>query len=157
MSFLNPPAPAPAPAAEPPIENDGWFPAIDLADLRATARLDGTVTQARLRYSAMQAIVSVNAELERFQDAQRELGFADLDAVPGPTVGGRKVKVSHYLRAVYSATQADLVERFRDYDTTGDGDKAADKLELRGDALRRDVRWAISDILGIRRTTVELI
>ena len=156
MNFLGNP-PSPTAAEEPVVANDGWFPDIDLAKLRATARLDGTVTPERLRYSAVQAVLSINAELAVYKGAHQLLGHAKLDDVPAPKVDGKSAQIARYLRAVYSYAQADLVERYRDFDTTGAGDKAADKLELRDGDLRRDVRWAISDFLGIRRTTVELI
>lgn len=156
MNFLANP-PAPTPAEEPVLINDGWFPDIDLAKMRATARLDGTVTPDRLRYSTLQAVLSINIELAAYKGAQQLKGHAKLADVPAPQVDGKSAQIARYLRAVYSYVQADLVERYRDFDTTGAGDKAADKLELRGDDLRRDVRWAISDFLGIRRTTVELI
>ena len=156
MSFLANP-PAPAATGEPTLQNDGWFPDIDLAQLRATARLDGTVTAERLRYSALSAIASINSELSTYKATQLVHGHANLAEVSGAQIGALPLQVVHYLRAVYSCTQADLIERYRDFDTTGAGDKAADKLELRTGDLRRDVRWAISDLLGIRRTTVELI
>lgn len=156
MNFLGNP-PAPAATDEPAVANDGWFPDIDLAKLRATARLDGTVTPDRLRHSTVQAVLAINSELAGYKQAQRALNRQKLDDVPAPQVGGQSAQLAHYLRAVYSSVQADLVERYRDFDTTGSGDKAAEKLELRSDDLRRDVRWAISDFLGIRRTTVDLI
>lgn len=156
MNFLGNP-PAPTAAEEQVLVNDGWFPDIDLAQLRATARLDGTVTPQRLRHSAVQAVLSINAELQVYKGAQLALAHKTLGDVPALQVDGKSAQIARYLRAVYCAAQADLVERYRDFDTTGAGDKAAEKLELRCDDLRRDVRWAVSDLLGLRRTTVELI
>lgn len=156
MSFLANP-PAPQAASEQHLANDGWYPEIDLAALRATARLDGTVTPERLRYSALAAVLAVNTELAGFKVGQQMRGRERLADVPAVQIDGASTLVSLYLRAVYSHVQADLIERYRDFDTTGAGDKAADKLEARIADLRRDVRWAISDLLGIRRTTVELI
>ena len=54
-------------------------------------------------------------------------------------------------------TKANLIEHYRDFDSTGDGHKAADKLELSADDLYRDARFAIRDIIGQSHTTVELI
>lgn len=54
-------------------------------------------------------------------------------------------------------TKANLIEHYRDFDATGDGHKAADKLELSADDLYRDARFAIRDIIGQSHTTVELI
>ena len=47
MSFLANQSP-PTAAAEPRIENDGWFPDVKPDLVRAQARLDGTVTVERL-------------------------------------------------------------------------------------------------------------
>lgn len=63
----------------------------------------------------------------------------------------------HYLRAVYAAVQCELVERYRDYDTTAKGDKRADAMDPRADEARRDLRWALTDLQGACRVTVELI
>jgi hypothetical protein len=156
MSFLANP-PTPSAAEEHQVANDGWFPDLDLAKLRATARLDGTVTPERLRYSALTAVLSINAELAAYKGAQLLLGHASLEAVPATSIGGQSVQTARYLRAVYSSVQADLIEHYRDFDTTGAGDKVAEKMEMRTSELRRDVRWAVSDLLGIRRTTVDLI
>ena len=156
MSFLGT-EPAPAADDETSLTNDGWFPAVDLAELRAAVRLDGTVTPARLRHAAVNAMASVNAELASYKEAQLYAGHADLANVPAAKIADESVQLQRYRRAVYGCVQADLIEHYRDFDTTGAGDKAAEKLELRLDDLRRDVRWAISDLVGRRRTTVELI
>lgn len=156
MSFLGPP-PTPTAAEETAIENDGWFPAIDLAHLRSTVRLDGTVTPDRLAHAAINAVLSINAELAVYKAAQQAAGHLTLAEVPAPKIAGESSQLQRYRRAIYASVQADLVERYRDFDTTGAGDKAAEKLELRIDDLRRDLRWAIADLVGRRRTTVELI
>ena len=153
MSFIST---TPAPV-ETPVTNDGFWPDIDPVKLRAVARLDGTVTADRLRSSILSAVMSTNRELAAYKAAQQLLGHATLASVPAEQIDGASVQISHYLIAVYSTVQAELTESYRDADTTGAGDKAADKLELRTSDLRRAARWAVSDLLGIRRTTVELI
>lgn len=156
MSFLATTSP-PTPTNEPAIENDPWFPEIDLGALRAACRLDGTVTVARLREAATSAVLSVNRELAAFKLGHIACGHGTLADIPADQVGRSSVLVLHYRRAVYSAVQAELVEEYRDHDTTGKGDKHADALEPRADIHRRNMRWAISDLLGLPRTTVELI
>jgi hypothetical protein len=159
MSFLaNPPTPT---VTEEPDEavvtNDGWFPDIDPADLRARTKLDGSVTPGRLRKSIINAVISVNRELAQYKDEQLASGCSQLQDVASAQVDGMSYKVVLYMRAIYASVEAEMVERYRDFDTTGAGDKEADKLTPRIDELRRDLRWAISDLLDIRRTTVELI
>ncbi|RZJ05747.1 MAG: head completion/stabilization protein [Rubrivivax sp.] len=159
MSFL---ANAPTPTvtespAEAIVTNGTWFPPVDPKAVREASRLDGTVTSQRLRQSIINAIHSVNLELAVYRATKLLDGYETLAAVPADQVDGASIKVHCYLRAVYACVQADLVERYRDHDTTGAGDKDADQLIQRADELRRDMRWAISDLLGIGRSTVELI
>lgn len=156
MSFLGSTIP-PTAEEEPPLANDGFAPAIDLQAVRAAIRLDGTVTPARLRHAVTNAVLEVNAAIADWRAAQRAAGYDTLADVPGPRLGEERALVLHYLRAVYASAHASLVEAYRDFDTTGTGDKRAEKLELSADALRRDSLWAIADLVGRRRTTVELI
>lgn len=160
MSFIatvNPPTAA----DEPPLANDGWFPDLDPAAARAACRLDGTVTPARFRPALVAAVAGVNAELAAWAAQQRAAGAATLADVPATTIGGTSLLVHHYLRAVYASTQADLAEAYRELDVSptsaGKQERVTDKIELKIDEHRRAMRWAISDILGLRRTTVELI
>lgn len=153
MSFQ----PTPGTAPEPPIRSDDWFPEIDLASLRAACRLDGTVTPDRLRHVAINAIVHVNAQLSAWAVKQALSGYASLEDVPGPLVDDEPAPVHLYHRAIYAAVQCELIERYRDYDTTAKGDKRADAMDPRVDEARRDLRWAIADLQCLRRTTVELI
>lgn len=152
-------ATAPAGTASRPdvVENDGWFPDIDLGELRTAMRLDGTVTAERLREAVIDAIASANAELATWRDAQLAAGHTSLADVPAPAVGGGSVQLARYRRAVYHLAHADLTERYRDYDATKSGGQKADDLEATTGDARRNARWALNDLRGIARTTVELI
>ena len=139
------------------VHNSAFFPDIDITALRDSMLLDGTVTFPRLHEAVINAIATVNADLCAWRLAQQANGHATLDAVPADRVDDESVLDAHYRRAVYCLAAANLRERFRSFDTTGDGHQAADRLETPIDDLRRDARWAIRDILGVSRTTVELI
>ncbi|RKU01831.1 phage head protein [Burkholderia sp. Nafp2/4-1b] len=131
------------------LENDGFFPDIELAALRDAMRLDGTVTRERLMHAARAAMLSVNAELAAWRAQQRANGCAALaDVSPA--------HVAHYRRAVYCLTHADVTEQYRGFDVTQRGE-AAEHLADTIDTSRRNARWAISDLLGIGRSTVALI
>ncbi|MDR3398747.1 MAG: head completion/stabilization protein [Pandoraea sp.] len=160
MSFL---APAPVTDSGETIANDGFFPDIEIEALRLTQRLDGTVTPPRLRAEAVEAMASVNAALSRWRDARRADGFetlAEVTSVDGRAVekiAGNSVLVHRYKRAVFCWAHASLIEKYRNFDATGAGVKLDDVTRPGADELRRDAAWAISDITGRRRTTVELI
>lgn len=156
MSFI---APAPAPRAAQPklIGNDGFFPDIDLDNARETLRLDGTVTDARLRFALVGAVLEAGNSLAVWKDAQAAQGYAQLKDVPAAKIDGATRLEHAYRRAVYSLAKADLIERMTDYDTTAAGQKRADTLNEAPDDHRRNARWALADIIGKKRNIVDLI
>ncbi len=69
-------------------------------------------------------------------------------------------KKKHYRRAVYSMAKADLIERYRDIDSTASSLTDKKSMEWMNDApseQRRNAHWAVADILGRTHATVELI
>ena len=154
MSFIATANP-PLAADDAQVTNDPWFPAVDAKRARDVRRLDGTVTPPRLAHAIEAAMDTVNAELRAYQAAQQAAGVQTLqDAGDGRQAG-------RYLRAIYAHVQADLAEAYRDIDTTPHGDgkneRIRERIEAKVDEHRRALRWAIADMLGVRRTTVELI
>lgn len=145
------------PAPETPIANDGFFPDINPADIREDARISSNVTARRLRAAILGAIMTVGNDLRAFARSSIAAGYATLAAVPAPTLDGQSVQVIRYRRAVALYAKAELVERYRDFDTTPAGSNQADELTPSIGELRRDAMYAIRDILGKPRTTVDLI
>jgi len=143
--------------AEAAITSSAFWPDVEPDKIRAAQRIDTTITIERLREALIDAIASVNTELSAWRIAQIASGHAILSDVPAEEVDNTSINIHRYLRAVGCMAKASLIERTRDYDTTAAGNKQTDQLETPIDDLRRDARWAISDILGIGRTTVELI
>ncbi len=139
------------------ITNSTFWPDIDLSQLRDAIRIDGTVTDERLTHAVINAISSVNRDLSAWRQEQQTAGAVTLADVAADEINGESELKQLYLRAVYATTKANLIERYRDYDATGDGHKSADKLELSTDDLYRDARFAIRDIIGDTHTSVELI
>ncbi|WP_290434436.1 head completion/stabilization protein, partial [Aeromonas caviae] len=119
-------APAPAAPEEGEINSSAFWPAISLSDLRETARLDGTVTTARLTHAVIDAITSVNRDLADWRRARQAEGHTTLAAVPGEVINGESAYLHSYRRAIYAMTRANLLERYTDYSATGDGVKGAD-------------------------------
>lgn len=141
----------------PPISNHPFFPAVELAAFRSTMRVDNVATAQRARHALYTAMLDVNARLTDWMLDQLSSGYetlADVPERPGHPSGAR---VELYLRAVYALGKASLSERYRDYDTTGQGKNRADDMIDTIDDLRRDANWAINDIVGRPRSTIELI
>jgi len=142
------------------IGNDGFFIDIDMLAMRDAMRLDGTVTDARLRPAIVSAMLSVNRDLREWQQVQQAKGFGKLADVPATMIDGESRLVSLYRRAVYSTAKADLIERYRDYDTTAaalSDKKSMEWMDIAPADQRRNAHWAIADIVGRPRMTVELI
>lgn len=149
-----------APAADPveqPIDSGDFWPDIAPVKLRASQRIDSSITPDRLRAALIESIASVNGELATWKETQILAGYATLADVQSETVDNVSLLVHRYERAVGCLAKAEVTERMRDFDTTNEGHRQADALDPSIDELRRDARWAISAILGIARTTVELI
>ncbi len=81
--------------------------------------------------------------------------------MPARQVDGKSVKPAQFLRAVQSHVQAELAEAYRDLDTLPNGEgkegRVLSRLEIRVDTFQRNLRNAIADLRGRRRTIVELI
>lgn len=137
-----------SPDAAPHVIAQDWFPDIDVDAARAVIRLSGTITQDRLVESLQNAVWSVNRELAAWADVQRQAAQDEL-------TDARLVGL--YRRAIYCYAKAELVERYRDFDLTGAGSARAENIDDVAAETRRNLRWAISDILGKSRVTVELM
>ncbi|TCP13761.1 head completion protein GPL [Crenobacter luteus] len=140
-----------------PIHSGSFWPELDPATARGAMRLDGTASAERLRGALIEAIADVNSELADWRRSRQAEGYTTLAEVPAEEVDGASVLVQRWQRAVQCRAAANLTERYRSFDSTAAGHKQADELDTTVDDLRRDSRWAVSDILGIGRTTVELI
>lgn len=139
------------------ITNAPFFPDLQLQEFRESMRLDGTVTDERAVHALEAAMFDVNRSLAGFMSSSKEQGFESLENVPDSDWQPQGAKVRLYLRATWCLAKANLIERYRDYDATRSAHDRADAMDITGDDLRRDAAWAISDIRGVHRTTVELI
>ncbi|MGR2709554.1 head completion/stabilization protein [Pseudomonas sp. IB20] len=139
------------------INTDPFWPSIDLEQLRATLRIDNSVTPARLETAVIAAAINLNRELGEWRATQQAAGYATLDDVPGDRIKDVSVKAHLYRRAIEAGTGAEVCERYRDYSATNTGNSKAEEVTPTIDDYRRDLRWAVRDFLGLSRTTVELI
>ncbi|MFM2480132.1 head completion/stabilization protein [Celerinatantimonas sp. YJH-8] len=139
------------------IANDGFFPDINSARMRAAMRLDSAISDERLTESIVAAMLSVNHELASYAMNAQANGYSNLKAVPDSPINGTTRPIWLYRRAVYCTAAAELTEHYRSYDASGKGLDEAEVLSYSIDEYRRDARWAIRDLLGAPRSTVDLL
>lgn len=146
-----------APAQPFTLTNDGFWPDIDADHLRERQRIGSNVTNARLEEAAVAAMISVNRELRTLKLRYMAEGADTLADVPADQINNESELVHTYRRAIYSEASAEVAERYRTYSATEAGAAKGEAEELSADDYRRDKRFAIRDLLGISRTTVELL
>lgn len=150
--------PAPTPSTEEaPIVASTFWPEIEPAKVRADQRIDNTITPERLAAMLTEALIVTIEALAAWKAEQVANGYARLQDVPSEPIGDRTAHEHRFHRAVGCLAKAQLLERYRDFDSTGKGDKKAEVLSDPIDDLRRDWHNAIADIVGRSRCTVELI
>lgn len=146
-----------APAQPFNLTNGDFWPTIDATHLRERQRIGSNVTNARLEEAAVAAMISVNRELYTLKLRYLAQGHDTLAAVPADQIQGESALIHTYRRAIYSTASAEIAERYRTYSATNSGAAKGEEEEQSADDYRRDARFAIRDLLGISRTTVELL
>lgn len=145
------------PAPQAAIDVGAFWPEIDPEHARKAMKLDGSVSNERLRAALVAAAADVVSQCLAWQSTQLAAGYSELAAVPAPSIDGESLKLHHFRRAVYALATASLTERLRSIDTTRAGIQAAGVLEEPIDTLMRDARHALNDLRGLPRATIELI
>ncbi|WP_275098061.1 head completion/stabilization protein [Sedimenticola hydrogenitrophicus] len=139
------------------VKNLAFYPDLNLDNFRALYRIDTTVKNEVAIDALINAMVATNAELKAWRAEQEAAGHAALADVPADSYDGTSEKITHYLTAVYSRAKALLVERFRDFDSTGAGHGRADDLNLTTGDYLQQTRESLRALKGLPRTIVELI
>lgn len=139
------------PTNEADITNN-WWPDISLSDARQIIRADGNLPGPRLRSILTTALLDTNSDLRSYQQRQKEKGHNNASELPDSDT------IKHYyLHAVYSRTEAQLIERYAGYDATENAQDTAERLAGSIDRLKASALDAIRTITGETRITVELI
>jgi hypothetical protein len=145
--------------ATPPdaIANNGFWPDLAIDNFRDAERIDSTVTNARVEQALQVAMADINRQLAPFQEEQQLAGTAAAADIPRTAWQSKGHHTLLYRRAVYATALSSLLERYRDYSATGEGDDRGEAKDLAADDYRRDARWAVSEILDESHAVVELI
>jgi hypothetical protein len=139
------------------VAGDDFYPAVSMAECRDAMRLGTIITDTRLRDALRGAMVTVRRELRAWKNGHAAAGVETLADVDSEAIDGEPALELLYRRAVFSFAAADLAETHNDISATADGKERTEERTLSADEHRRNGTHAIRDILGVNRTTVELI
>ena len=148
---------SPATPSEKPIYSSDFWPEINPGKIREKQRIDNTITPERLRDALVEAIACTNQALADWRTQQQTRGIKSLENIAAEEIDQTSILVHRYQRAVGCLAKALLLERARDFDATGKGERKAEFLTDPIDDCRRDHLAALADIVGRNRITVELI
>lgn len=153
-------SPPSGPAVEDPadlVAGDAFWPGLSISGFQAEMRIPEEVDPSRLRAALRGGMLQIRGELRSWKAGHVLAGVATLTAVDSEEIDGEPAVELLYRRAVFHAAAAELAETHSDIAATGDGQE---RNEARRDAageLRRLATLAVRDMLGVTRTSVELI
>lgn len=134
------------------IKSDSFYPSIDLDHIRKIVRIDGAVTNDRIKQVIIEEVIDVNRLLISLQTQVKKLSDLSktmIDDLPDTDY--------LYLSAVANGVAAKINENYRNYDSSNTGVKKAEQAECTIDDYRRNKHWAIQQLKGENHTVVELI
>lgn len=134
------------------ISTNAFFPDVSINDIRDIVKIDGSVTDARLKQAIFEEIIDVNRLLVSLIQPDTNLTQLSKNKVNEKT----DTEIL-YFSAISNGVAAKVCEKYRGYDSTNTGNKRADDLTLTIDEYRRNKHWAIQQLLKQNQTTIELI
>lgn len=159
FTLPDPATPAPPAPSGQPLAGDAFFPTIDPAKFTSNMRVAAQVTPDRVRDALIDAILTVDRDetLQRQKTDWLVAGYETLGDVPAPLFGGEHKLEFLYRRAVYNFAKATLDEKYRDNAMTDAGERRAEGVDVTVGSHVRNARNALSDLVGRRRATVDLL
>lgn len=107
----------PALTAQEPVENDGFWPLLQIGDLMEKYRIPAEYADQVIKTGLVLAMVRVNAKLKPVKDAMAVLGYSTLAAFiaanDAEQIDGVDVLVIEYENAVYARAKAGLLKQFQ--------------------------------------------
>jgi len=129
------------------IENDGWWPNVELADFQKSYVTGADFTEAMCVHHLELAIFWVNEQLEEWRNEQGT-EYVALADVPAPQIGGMSRNVKLYIHAVSCYAKGILL---REFATTNRKDAAKHEGIEAPDAEAKFLQYAAETIADIQK------
>ena len=139
------------------IENQPFWPALDLAVLIDDYRTPGDLPQTSVERQLMFAMVVVNSRLEAYRAEQQAAGYETLEDVPAETVGGISIQMELYTRAVFCTAKASILRDWPSIDRRSEAENQARTSEETEDRYLEFADQAICQFTGRTFVNVEAL
>jgi hypothetical protein len=139
------------------IENDGFFPDLDLSAFQREWRVANDYRREAIELHLTNALFEINRQLNAFKLDKQELGYSELSEVPQYSSGSTKSLIHQYYRAVYAHAKAYLLREFATINRREQGEHLARESEESHDALLEQSNLAIRYFLGRSNIEVDLL
>lgn len=157
--------PSPASPADSKVTVDGWFPDINVNDLRERVRMgENIVPHERLIAAIEGAVLTALRNLAAWRAVHASTGIANLAAVPDTVqINGEPRTVILWQRIIRHYTAAQIADEYRDLIATDQQIQRGEEQVITGDQHRRYGHHAVADLQSIGadvpvlRNSVELI
>lgn len=139
------------------IENNGFWPAISLAEYMKAYRLPGEYLGDVLVTQLELAIGEVNNDLQRLQKAWQELGITEVATADTLLLPERAFKVTLYKRAVYCRAKATALTDFATVTRREVAENTGKEAPERADTYLAFSQAAVRALQGRSRITAGLL
>ena len=141
-------------AVDSTVTNDGFWPDLNTGDFQTNYRLPAEYEQAMVEDHLQLAMAWANQTLRKWKTEQQAAGHHSMESVPSDEIGGEKLTLIHYRRAVFCHAKALLLQQFATTDRREAANNEAKESEETEDKFLEFSRHAITDFLGLCRIGV---
>ncbi|AMO56563.1 hypothetical protein GZ77_03855 [Endozoicomonas montiporae] len=141
-------------AVDSTVSNDGFWPDLDTGEFQKNYRLPAEYELGMVEDNLQLGMASVNHTLRKWKAEQQEAGHDSMDSVPSDQIGGDKLTLIYYRRAVFCHAKALLLQQFATTDRREAANNEAKESEETEDKFLEFSRHAITDFLGLCRIGV---
>lgn len=136
------------------VTNDGWWPDLSTGEFQKNYRLPAEFELDMVEDHLQLGMAWVNQTLRLWKAMQQGDGHSSMDSVPSDEIGGEKLTLIHYRRAVFCHAKALLLQQFATTDRREAANNEAKESEETEDKFLQFARHAITDFLGLSRIGV---
>lgn len=137
------------------INNDGFWPDLDLAEFQTERAMSPNIDPTLLRDAIVSSVVEINFSLDKHKTKLINQGFTKANDVGVVSVEGISSTVIIYKKAVFARAKADLIGEFVSI-SSRDQNLGENQKEMRNALLAESTR-EIRKLLGLKRCGVSLI